>query len=211
MANTALDARIAPAMINVSFKTDSDKIRLLSEIGRIHPVLTPEDIIEYSDKYDDFKRNYSVMKSCSFEIDDWADRRYDIIKIPSWTYSMKDKKFYVNLLQLIKWYLKLTDVFEKYDVLKAFSSLRTHLYIEGQYYRPFYDRFEFEYFLSYSLGLMMSLESKILNDKFGEITDEEIELLIRAIATPADMGVVDDEVSNSATGILDQIRNRELA
>jgi len=198
-------------VISVSFKTDADKIRLLSEIGRIHPVLTPEDIVEYSDKYDDFKRNYSVMKSCSFERGDWDARRYEIVKIPSWTYPMKDKKFYSNLLSLIKWHLSLADVFEKYDVLKALSSLRTHLYIEISYYKPMYDRFEFEYFANYALDILTAMESKVLNDNYDAISDEEIELLIRIIATPADMGIIDCEVSNSVTGILDQIRNRELA
>jgi len=195
-------------MFNIKFKSDIEKFRFQSELGKSNTDLSKEDLKIYYEKYLNFKNSYFIMKNFSINSLNWVDDRYSIINVPSWSIDIKGKAFVKNILPLIKWYLNLETFFSPVDVLGGLSSLKTNLYIEYyESYRPFLDRFEFEYFLTYAIDSINLLERTILLGDLENISAEQVELLIRVLGQTPDFEGVDFTVSSS-TGILKQLREQ---
>lgn len=68
------------------------------------------------------------------------------------------------------------------DILKALSSLKTHSYIELEYYHPFCEELEYRIFFEELIPLVEKLESKLLCGDFT-LEKEDEELLLRVIDT----------------------------
>jgi len=67
----------------------------------------------------------------------------------------------------------------QFDALKALSSYKTHLYIEGDYYQSIEEEAEYRSLLDYSLPLLNSIEMKIYTDPEAALHEDEMELLLR--------------------------------
>jgi len=101
--------------------------------------------------------------------------------IQKWHKSTAGKRFHRKLGRFLA-----TRVTEKYDVsedlqyetLKAVSSVRTHLYIEGEYYRPsIEDEIEFSELIEHVVPILNSVESKLIVEDYN-INEEELEILL---------------------------------
>lgn len=115
----------------------------------------------------------------------WRRNRYKMMKgIKSWHSSTKGKKFHRQLGRFLA--TRLVEGFElqidRYELLKAITSVRTHLYIEGEYFRPLDEDVEFELLLEYSLPILKVIEDKIFNRDYS-FNHDELELMLRLVDT----------------------------
>ena len=116
----------------------------------------------------------------------WTRHRFSMLKgVRKWHKSLAGKKFHRQLGRFLA--TRITDsldemLVERYETLKALSSLRTHIYIEGEYFRPTVDDdVEFELLFEYAVPLLSELELKLLENRFSEINEDEIEIVFRLI------------------------------
>lgn len=80
---------------------------------------------------------------------------------------------------------------EAVDMLKSLSSLKTHLYIESQYYMPLYEHSEFSMFSEELLIGAQNLERACLyQDEFA--CEEDLDIIFRAIIPEYLIGAVSD-------------------
>ncbi|QIG71468.1 hypothetical protein EVB32_356 [Rhizobium phage RHph_TM39] len=174
----------------VKFKSDLDRSLFCTEMERIDLIgqdTIPDDLHEIFlknrktlvSKVKDFRRSQIGKAS-------WRRHRYSHLKgVRKWHKSTEGKKFHRQLGRFLA--TRITNRFEsidntKYETLKALSSLRTHLFIEGEYYRSSMDEdVDFDFLLEYSLPHLASLEQKVHDGKYEDISYDELELLLRLV------------------------------
>lgn len=71
-------------------------------------------------------------------------------------------------------------IYEAGAALKSLSSVKTHAYIELEYYQPVEQEVDYWLFLEQFLPLVSSVEGKVLGEQLADITDEELDVLLRA-------------------------------
>lgn len=172
----------------MKFKSDLDKSLLMLELGysdTSSPDQVPEDVIESFIKkrrklvtgLKDFRKSQEVKSN-------WRRHRYKMMKgIKSWHKSTTGKRFHRQLGRFLATKIlednDRLDI-EKYETLKALSSLHTHMYIEGEFFRSSVNEdVDFELMVEYSLPLLTNLELKILENKYADISPDEIEIMLR--------------------------------
>ena len=69
----------------------------------------------------------------------------------------------------------------QFEALKALSSYRTHMYIEGDYWQPLEEEADFFALLEYAIPVLNEIEVKLYNDADAELNEDEFELLLRLI------------------------------
>ena len=69
----------------------------------------------------------------------------------------------------------------QFEALKALSSYRTHLYIEGDYWQPLEEEADLFSLLEYAIPLLNEIEVKLYNDSDAELSEDEMELLLRLV------------------------------
>jgi hypothetical protein len=69
----------------------------------------------------------------------------------------------------------------QFEALKALSSYRTHLYIEGDYWQPLEEQADFFSLLEYAIPILNDIEVKLYNDADSELNEDEFELLLRLV------------------------------
>lgn len=126
----------------------------------------------------------------------WRDKRFEMMKgIKTFHRSTEGKRFHRNLSRFIV----SRDTFssglfkrESYDphlledvssFLKSLSSLKTHYYIEHEYYHPLEEEVDFLIFGEGFLPMIERVEKSILGS--GECTSEDIDFLIKLIEPKA--------------------------
>lgn len=75
---------------------------------------------------------------------------------------------------------------EKYEVLTALSSMRTHLYIEGQFLLPrLEESVEMNFLVEYAAPILLEIENRVFSNESYKLTEDETELLLRLTETTA--------------------------
>lgn len=66
-------------------------------------------------------------------------------------------------------------------ILPSISSLRTHLFLECEYYMPLEEEVELYILLEYAIPLLNSIELKLFSNPQSPLSEEENELLLRLV------------------------------
>lgn len=69
----------------------------------------------------------------------------------------------------------------QFEALKALSSYRTHMYIEGDYWQPLEEQADFFSLLEYAIPILNDIEVKLYNDSDADLNEDELELLLRLV------------------------------
>lgn len=166
----------------MKFREDSDKSKLILEIDRID-LLEKHDLTETDfeellkgrsqllEKLKDFKK--SQASKLGHRRHRWSYRK----GIDKFHRSVKGKKFHRNIGKRLATRDRKITLRETAEFLKAVSSLRTHLYIDLDYYRPLTEQADFELFLEETIPILNELEARLLSSGDNELTEEEYELL----------------------------------
>jgi len=198
----------------LKFKTDLDRTLFLAEIQRMDLIsaeVIPDELFEVfvkrrqlvRDKMKNFRKSQNTKM-------DWRRNRYKRLKgIRKWHSSTQGKRFHRNLSRFLITRIRREnfenfELADRFEILKGISSLKTHLYIEGEYFRSSLDEdVEFEELLSYSIPLLNSVEEKLLNSDLMNISNDEFELIFRLVDESELQSMLSD-IINISTDELDQ-------
>ena len=81
----------------------------------------------------------------------------------------------------------------QFEVLKAVPSIRTHIYIEQNYFMPLSEEVDFNLFVDYAIPLLTSIESKLSMSLGEDLSDAELELLFRIVNTSRLLSIVQED------------------
>ncbi len=181
-------------------RNPSDKAMFLADTGRLD-LLSSLDITEdiSTELYEDFIKRRKPLTAGLVNFrksqqtkQGWRSSRYKHLRgIHKFHRSIEGKRFHRGLSRFLATHITRThgstskslrgeslDALQC-ETLKGLSSLRTHLYIENDYYMPLQENIEFVSFLEYSIPLLNNIELKIFHDATAELTEDETELLLR--------------------------------
>lgn len=163
----------------MKLRSDLDKRLIELEMGVDNPTTV---------QLDEFikKRRGRVKKMVDFRKSqnakaNWRKNRFKMMRsIKKWHKSTEGKRFHRQLGRFLATRLRENyyDESEKYEILKAVSSLRTHLYLEGEYMMPIEEQIDFDLMMEYAIPLITNVELNILNN-VQELSENELELLLR--------------------------------
>ena len=175
----------------IKFKNEHDKSMFELEVGNNPTEEMVESFIKSRKtlvkKLVDFRKSQDQKSS-------WRQNRFKLMKgIKKWHKSTLGKRFHRQLGRFIATRVSKNEDFNRMETLKAITSLRTHLYIEGCYYRDLESDTDFNLLFEYSLPLLLSVEQKILEHVSEDLTIDEAELILR---------LVDESEVNSSLSIL---------
>lgn len=125
----------------------------------------------------------------------WRKDRYKIMKgIKRFHKSTIGKRFHRALGTFIatRENFKGNDIFEIAEFLKSLSSMKTHAFIEIEYYCPLDEYVDYLIFIEEMLPMLDRLEKAILNFSF-EIDEDDQEFLIRICETTATIRALADK------------------
>jgi len=176
----------------MKLREDEDKYSLLVEANRLDLLNTtvddlPEDVYMGTirkrkgmlTRFKNFRKSQNSKKQ-------WRTKRWGLMKgIGKFHKSTGGKRFHRSLGRFLA-VRHLESAPEKIelvreDALKAVSSLKTHIYIEQEYYMPVNEYVEFQIFCDYAIPLLSEIEHNIYQDTVCEISKDQLELLIRMI------------------------------
>jgi hypothetical protein len=173
----------------LKFRNKLDRNIFCADVGRLD--LMDESLEIPEELYEDFVKR---RKKLVFGLKDfrrsqnakamWRKHRYKILKgIKHWHKSTAGKRFHRNLGRFLatRIFRKKNESFDKYETLKAVCSLRTHMYVDGEYFRSLDEQIDYENLIEYAQPLLIDTEIKLLEDRSGEITEDEVELLFRLV------------------------------
>ena len=178
-------------MAYLKFRHDEDKIKFCVEVNRID--LIDSECIPH-EAYEAFikKRKKSVLGLKDFRKSQiskkaWRENRWQYLKgIHKFHRSIAGKRFHRAMGRFLATRLFDADRL-KYlkqmqgEALTAISSIKTHFYIESQYYMPLAEEIDFQLLFDYAVPLLIQAEEKLLEQKPESLAKEELELLIRLI------------------------------
>lgn len=115
----------------------------------------------------------------------WRSNRAKMMKgIKRFHKSTKGKRFHRAMSRfMINNPQENLTIFQKAEISKAISSVKTHLYIELEYYQPIFERIETEQLVVSTVPVLNRIESKIFDDK--NLSDNDIEMLYSLIEVNA--------------------------
>lgn len=181
------------------FRTDDCAKHFVTEVGRF-------DLIECVDKdwepNEDMQEDlikkrrpvFNTLKShfrSSASKSSWRANRTNIMRgIKAFHRSTAGKRFHKDMGRFLvrKIFSPLTQyrnqkakmvslsITEKADVLKAISSMKTHIIIESGFYQGIYEQYGLDWMVKEGSSLLNSIEEDILQD--NPITDDLFELLV---------------------------------
>lgn len=169
----------------MKFKSDLDKSLLLLELGKSH--LIDESAELSASDIDRFKNSRKISLGGLRDLDRSISKVPDLSEsYKSWNDSTKDKKFQKQVsLLAANFILENFDylIESKYEMLKGLSSLKTHLYIEGEYFRPsIVEDYKFDVLLETVIPIINKLELSLLNEDISLDLHSEINTLLRLIS-----------------------------
>ena len=135
----------------------------------------------------DFRK--SQLSSSSWRASRWSH----LIGIKKWHRSVEGKRFHRSLGRFLSTRIpregtlglqSAGDTFESLgsqsETLKAISSVRTHLYINLDYYNSsIQEDADLLEFITYSVPILNEVEIKVFDDTNSTLTEDELELLLR--------------------------------
>jgi hypothetical protein len=170
------------------FKSDDDKVLFLAEINRLDLVGKEIPICEFETfikKRKSIIGNFKDFKKSQRAKHAWKKRRWKYMQgIKKFNRSMQGKRQHRAMARFLATTMfkpKMREAFDliKYSTLKAVSSLKTHMYIEQEYYSGVNDEVDFLLFLEYALPLLNSVENKLTVEHEEPLNKDEVELLYR--------------------------------
>lgn len=181
------------------FRNSQDKFYFLADIGRLDLLETIKEEEEVApDLFEGFiKRRKPIVsglvnfRKSQMSKQSWRSNRYTHMKgIHKFHGSIAGKRLHRGISRFLATRItrphvdSLKATRESLDVLqcetlKSLSSLRTHLYIENDYYMPLEESAEFVALLEYAIPLLNSIEVKIYHDASADLNEDEYELLLR--------------------------------
>jgi len=175
----------------MKFRTKEDaelfciEIGLFDLVGRVNESYEPT-----SEQYEAYlKRRHEIVPSLksfrrsSAQSSNWRHNRYKIMRgIKNFARSTEGKRFHRVLGNFIaNRIFRPHESYDKFELLKAISSLKTHLFIEGDYYMPLNEYVDYELVVEEFIPELCRMEEELVLGK--ELTDEELDLLIRFCST----------------------------
>lgn len=187
----------------MKFKSTDDKKMFLLELSRIDLLSSvsvewePEkELIElFIQKRGELTKSVKDFRKSQNAKAQWRRHRHKIMRgIKNFHKSTKGKQFHRALGKFIATRFTgnsaLTDretakgeslsLIDSLDTLKAISSLRTHMYIEAEYFMPFSEYVEFLEFSDEVLESSFIVEKKLLRYD-TKIDEQEIDILARVV------------------------------
>ena len=175
----------------MKLRSNDDRYSLCTEINRLDLIDSesiPDDVFEIFIK----QRRQRVNRLKNFRKSQntksaWRKSRYTFLKgIKRFHRSIKGKRLHRSMGR----FLALRNFPNKRPareslervkdlVLKASSSIRTHMYIEEGYYMSLDSQVEMELLAEYILPILQGVEAKLYEDICYEMTDEEFECILR--------------------------------
>lgn len=195
----------------MKFRDRKDAQLFLVEVGRtdllsqVNESFTPTQ--EMFEKF--FNSRNSIipklkdLKKSQNAKQNWRENRSSLMSgIKSWHKSTEGKQFHRSLGKHLA--TKITNKEsvkdmgilsskdewnEKYETLKSLSSLRTHLYIETQYYKPINEQIEFDLFMDIVIPASINEETNLYSS-VNKTSIEDLDILCRAVEAK----VLEDEI-----------------
>jgi hypothetical protein len=185
----------------MKLRSPEDRMSFLLDIGRI-------DLLESVDTDEDMPpelfevfikrrrgliRNLVNFRRKQLSRQQWRSGRWKFLRgIRKFHTSVQGKRmhralgrflatriFRPHLKDLHKRYESLEPV--QFSALKALSSYRTHMYIEGDYWQPLEEEADLFSLLEYAIPLLNEIELKLYKDSEAELNEDEFELLLRLV------------------------------
>lgn len=190
-------------MADVKFKDTLDRSLFLADVNRLDLMEAfeiPEDVYEgFIKRRRELMTHFKDFQKSQKSKAMWRKHRYKTMRgIRKWNSSLKSKKFHRQLGRFLS--TRITENYEhirdeRFSNLKALSSLRTHIYIEGEYYRSFDEDVEHHLMVEYFIPLLNSIEMKLIEERYADINFDELEALLRLVDP--------EQVQSSLTEFLD--------
>jgi len=177
----------------MKLQTDQDKYSLLTEINRLDLVdedSIPDEVFEIFikqrrkrvNRLKDFRKSQNTKSA-------WRKNRYKyLFSIRKFHRSIKGKRLHRSMgrflaLRYLPSKRPARESLERVKdlVLKASSSIRTHMYIEEGYYRSLDAQIDLELLAEYILPILQGVEAKLYENICYEMNDDELECVLRII------------------------------
>ncbi len=176
----------------MKFRTEADKLLFLLEMGQPLQESMNEEVSD-----DLFELFFKRRREKTFELKDfrksqvqkqnWRKKKLTYLRgINKFHRSIAGKKFH----RAISRFLLTRESYNKIDLLKATSSLKTHLFIDMDYYRNVNEDIDYGIFVESMTEVLNSLEAKILAG--GEPNPEDFIEILEALNY--------NDISKSVTG-----------
>jgi len=149
----------------------------------------PEElVIEFIKRRRPLVKRLKDKKKSKIQKQNWRKYRWKYLNaIRKWHRSIQGKRFHRNLGKFLALRFQrednqipdmvyLSNPAERFELLKLLSSLKTHLYIEGVYYKPILEQVEYELLIEEVLPLIEDIEKKILIENI--LSKEDYNFLI---------------------------------
>ena len=187
----------------MKFRTDEDRIQFLIEANRpdlLNQPLTEDQIQELWQKIikrrRHLKKRLKDRKRSQIQKANWRKYRAKYLQaIRKWHHSIDGKRFHRALGRFLALRFsrehKLSPQ-ERYEFLKLLSSLKTHLYIEGIYYKPLFEEIQYELLIEEVLPLIFEIEQSILRSNI--LTTEDSKFLLDFIEAKVKFPVFDPQI-----------------
>jgi len=94
------------------------------------------------------------------------------------------------------------------EALKAVSSVKTHLHIDSEYYRPLTEQIEFDLFYAEAVPVLHTLEESLYRGTFDEIDDDTMELLVAITERKEIVNAIKNSFGDSFSTKLEELNKR---
>lgn len=185
----------------MKLRTNDDRLHFLLDVNRIDLVESlstgediPQELFEiFIRRRRGLMRNLVNFRRKQITKREWRTGRWKFLRgLHKFHSSIRGKRMHRALgrflaTRIFRQHLKpLNKRYESLDVvqfeaLKALSSYRTHMYIEGDYWQPLEEEADLFSLLEYAIPLLNEIEVKLYNDADVELNEDEMELLLRLI------------------------------
>jgi hypothetical protein len=162
----------------MKFRDHSDRILFLLELRgnltheSIAAGITDSDINELFLKRGGREKTFDLknFRRSQLSKHSWRSNKLGYLKgIGKFHRSLAGKKFHRDLTR----FLLTRESYNKIDLLKSLSSLKTHLYIDMDYYRSVDESIDFEIFVEETVDLINKLEADLLAGREPNPTNYE--------------------------------------
>lgn len=202
------------------FKTREDAQHFLIEIGQTHRVgtlkdkdykPTPEEMTSFIKSRGSIVPKLKSFRKSQDGKENWRKNRYSMMAgIKKWHGSTEGKRFHRALGRYNATHDYKREPKESFteshfhefvETLKALSSLRTHLFIELDYYHPLNEQVDLEILVEESHPVIQRLEERLFTCR--PVAEDDLDLMIRLI----EPSILFQEVATYYNQPVEQVQN----
>jgi hypothetical protein len=186
----------------MKFLNDLDAQRFCVEIGRLDLVdsvtesFVPEQdmLVEFITRRKGLVKSLKSFRRSQSTKASWRSNRYQFMQgIRKFHKSTQGKRFHREMGRFLatrftgdksqdrKVASEVLSVYEAGAALKALSSMKTHCFISLEYFHPLEEEVALWEFLEALVPVIASVEAKVLEERLGEVTDDEYDILLRTV------------------------------